>query len=144
MKKRKRGRPEVLPDYLFAIFQQVEAERYRHPNLSVSRICELIAKRFAAVINVRTGKKAEITTGRTLRSRYQEVLSALSHPPRGDYRRAVTLDDALLTRPERIIDQRTGKPIERVKILGQWGATRKLLQARRRASLLARRQLHGK
>jgi hypothetical protein len=135
--KRKRGRPEVLSDYLLAVFQLVEKERHRHPNLSVSRVCELIAKRFTRVINERTGEKVEIASGRTLRSRYQEVLSALSRPiPETEVqRRAVTYDDALLTRRERIIDPQTGKSMERVRILGQWGPTKKLLQSRRKTKL---------
>ena len=142
MKKRKRGRPEVLPDHLFAVFQVVEEERHRHPNLSVNSVCELISKRIAKfgpleLIDNRTGEKVEIASGKTLRSRYYEVLSALSQP-RGPVRRG-TREEVLLTRRERIIDERTGQPMEAMRIIGQWGPTKKLLQARRRASLLARR-----
>jgi len=120
MKKRKRGRPEVLPDYLLAVFLTVEEERRRHPNLSVNSVCELISKRIAKfgpleLIDNRTGEKVEIASGKTLRSRYYEVLSALSRPKEpefepewfGEAPRVATREDALLTTRERIINERS-------------------------------------
>ncbi len=155
--KRKRGRPPEPLDHLFHLFVHVEEEAYRTGkgvNWICSRIDQDIAKHGPLqFVWPETGEKAEIKSIGTARARYYEVVSAMSPPRRVPeidevhYRRVVnaTLDGALLTRKVRIINRRTGEPMEAVRLLGQWGETKKKLQARRQAALQARRRkLHNK
>jgi hypothetical protein len=127
----KRGRPQVPPDYLFSLFAFVERERKR-TGLSVSRVCErIIAKGPLEFVHPKTGETVPIKSGKTLRSRYQEVLAAMSFPPPGTLPHEFSkqqrgLDGALIMR-------------ENGRILGFWGPTKKEIQARRR-----RRKLHNK
>jgi hypothetical protein len=137
--KRKRGRPPLPPDHLFTVFQMVENERYR-TGLSAKRVCELIGKQIAKhgplqITNRRTGEMSEIKSGRTLRSRYEEVLTAATPGswPESHLNEAVRTGDVwLLARRVQIVDQRTGQPTEALRFLGHWGPTKRLVQARRR------------
>jgi hypothetical protein len=71
VKKRKRGRPQVPPDYLLSLFAFVEQERKR-TDLSVSRVCErIVAKGPLEFVHPKTGEIVPIK-----RSRYEEVLAA--------------------------------------------------------------------
>lgn len=131
---KKRGRPPVPTDYLFSLFAFVEDERKR-TGLSVNRTCDIIGKSIAKsgpleFVHPKTGETVKIKSGRTLRSRYEEVLAARSMPPHGILphefsERQRGVDGALLVKEGRI--------------LGFWGPTKKKITAKRR-----QRKLHNK
>jgi hypothetical protein len=130
MKRRKRGRPQVTLDYLLSLFAFVEQERKR-TGLSVSRVCErIVAKGPFEFVHPKTGETIPIKSGKTLRSRYEEVLAARTMPPPG-------------TLPHEFSKQQRGLDgaviVREGRILGFWGPTKKEIQVRR-----LRKKLHNK
>jgi hypothetical protein len=133
-----RGRPRLPADYLFSLFAFVEEERKR-TGLSVSRTCDIIAKSGPLqFIHPKTGEIVPIKSGKTLRSRYEEVLAARTMPPPGTLPHEFSnqqrgLDGALLMKADG-------------RIVGFWGPTKKKIQAKRQQSLARqrRKKLHNK